>query len=336
MREFADAGRAAPRCERFQNIECAVDRLDRRLSKFGLSPFLGHNDSNAPSTGRVLRATQSRRLLARREDRRFHPPVAAEILWRAALPRGARGRRSPHMKGAGSTGASFALAQATLSIFHLMTHYANDFFDRESDALTRRTRFSGGSGVLIDGSLDPRVGHHAAYVCLALGAAGTLGLLSTGHGIAACDRSGRRPARLVLLEPSAPLLGRGLGELDTCSSFASSSRSARAPRSGAARSLALASALPAAAAMFAMMIAVEVPDVEADTATGKRNLVVRLGRPWAFPLAAARSCLSRLRGVRRSRPGRRGRSASRALSPPSPPRPPRAGPAAPPRRRLAR
>lgn len=183
---------------------------------------------------------------------------------------------------------AFALAQGTVSIFHLMTHYANDYYDRESDALTRRTRFSGGSGTLVDGSLEPRVALIAATVCAALGAAGVVALWFAGFETSAALGAAIGPLAWFYSAPPLRLLGRGLGELDTtlvvCVLVPLCTYAAQR---GALDELALASTLPAAAAMFAMMLAVETPDVEADAATGKRNLVVRLGRRNAASLAVA-------------------------------------------------
>ncbi len=53
--------------------------------------------------------------------------------------------------------AAYALAQFTITSFHLMTHYANDYFDRHADAAGTPTPYSGGSGTLTDGSLAPAV-----------------------------------------------------------------------------------------------------------------------------------------------------------------------------------
>jgi 1,4-dihydroxy-2-naphthoate octaprenyltransferase len=193
---------------------------------------------------------------------------------------------------------AYALAQATISIFHLMTHYANDYFDRESDAKTRRTRFSGGSGVLIDGSLEPRVAIIAAYVCLALGVAGIFALLVTGRATAAAIAAAIGPLAWFYSSPPLRLLGRGLGELDTtlvvCVLVPLCTYAAQR---GMPDTLALASTLAPAAAIFAMMIGVEIPDVEADAATGKRNLVVRLGRRRALALVAAAAALMLCGGV---------------------------------------
>jgi 1,4-dihydroxy-2-naphthoate octaprenyltransferase len=80
---------------------------------------------------------------------------------------------------------------------------------------------------------------------------------------------------------SAPpwrLLARGLGELDTVAVVA-----VLVPLAGYATfargfsAHVLLAVVPGACAMFAMMLAVEMPDVRADAATGKRTLVVRWG-----------------------------------------------------------
>lgn len=205
---------------------------------------------------------------------------------------GALGTAIAAFEGSRIDWGAYALAQATISIFHLMTHYANDYFDREGDAKTRRTRFSGGSGALIDGSLEPRVAIVAAYVCLALGVAGIFALLVNGRGTAAALAAAIGPLAWYYSSPPLRLLGRGLGELVTtivvCVLVPLCTYSAQR---GMPDALALASTVAPAAAMFAMMIGVEIPDVEADAATGKRNLVVRLGRRRALPLVSAAGAL---------------------------------------------
>lgn len=184
--------------------------------------------------------------------------------------------------------SAYALAQATITALHLMVHYSNDYFDRHGDALAVRTPFSGGSGALVDGSLAPRVALVAATLCLAAGLAGAAVLGAAGHGpaawIALC-------IALLAWSYSAPplrLLGRGLGELDTTLVVAVLvPLCAYAAQAGWPDLRAVAGTLPGAGAMFAMMIGVEYPDVEADGATGKRTLVVRLGRERAPALAYA-------------------------------------------------
>jgi 1,4-dihydroxy-2-naphthoate octaprenyltransferase len=181
---------------------------------------------------------------------------------------------------------AYGVAQLAITSFHLMTHYANDFFDRHGDALTVRTPFSGGSGALVDGSLPASVALGASLVCLATGALAAGALAARGLALAASL------AALICLLAwaySAPPLrfsGRGLGELNAAlvvavlvplCAFAAQARPLDAR--------ALFSTLPGAAAMFAMMLAVEFPDLAADAASGKRNLVVRLAERRARFLA---------------------------------------------------
>jgi 1,4-dihydroxy-2-naphthoate octaprenyltransferase len=180
---------------------------------------------------------------------------------------------------------AYAFAQVTISSFHLMTQYANEYFDRDADRLAVRTPFSGGSGALVDGSVAPVVALRAALVCASSGVLGTFALLSGADRPLA---AGLAVAIGVLgwsySAPPLRLLARGLGEADTAlvvavlvplCAFAAQGRTLDAR--------AFASTLPAAAAMFAMMLAVEFPDAVADAAAGKRNLLVRYG-----PRAAAR------------------------------------------------
>ncbi len=183
---------------------------------------------------------------------------------------------------------AYALAQAAISAFHLMTHYANDYFDRDADRLARRTPYSGGSGTLVDGSLDPRVALVAAALCAAAGGFATAALAATGHGLAAVVAAAIALLAWSYSAPPLRLLARGFGEADTALVVAvlvplcafASARHALDVR-------AVASTLPAAAAMLAMMLAVEYPDIDSDAAGGKRNLVVRLGAEGAKPLGVA-------------------------------------------------
>jgi len=185
---------------------------------------------------------------------------------------------------------AYALAQTTITAFHLMTHYCNDYFDRACDVRSVRTPYSGGSGALVDGSLPPSVALSAALACAFAGCAGAVALalvahagLAAGFGLAICCLAWAYSA------PPLRLLARGLGELDTALVVAIlvplCAYTAQRPALGA---LAVTSTLPAAAAMFAMMLAVEYPDLAADAAGGKRNLVVRAGprRAQAYGIAA--------------------------------------------------
>ncbi len=171
-----------------------------------------------------------------------------------------------------------ALAQVAITGAHLMTQFANEYYDRESDALTTRTPYSGGSGVLVAGELSPVVALRAALACLAVSTCGILALLATGHPLATLIGIAIVAFAWAYSAPPIRLLARGLGEVDTVLVVAVLvPLCAYAAQANALDLRAIASTLPGAVAMFVMMLCVQLPDVAADTATGKRNLVVRLG-----------------------------------------------------------
>ena len=95
-------------------------------------------------------------------------------------------------------------------------HYANEYADHETDSLTTRTPFSGGSGALPESGLSPVVALKAAWIALIAG--GFLGLLGWSWAIMS-------PAALAVLLWGAfwgwmyslrpmTLAWRGWGELD--------------------------------------------------------------------------------------------------------------------------
>lgn len=188
--------------------------------------------------------------------------------------------------------ARYAAGQVMVTAFHLMTHYANDYFDRESDRHGRPTDFSGGSGVLAAGDLQPRTALAAALACASLGALGVVGFAAAGQLFAAGIGAAIGILAWSYSAPPARLAARGWGELDTALVVA-----ILVPLAGYAvfaqsvDGLALAATLGPAFAMFAMMIAVEWPDRQADARGGKRNLVVRLGPATAARLAASAALL---------------------------------------------
>lgn len=173
---------------------------------------------------------------------------------------------------------AYLWGQLIVTSFHLMVHFANDYFDQATDALATPTPWSGGSGVLPRGELAPGVALAAARVCAAIGAAATLRELVAGNGWLVVVGIAIALLAWVYSAPPLRLVARGLGELDAIAVVAM-----LVPLAGYAtfaRALgthAVVAVLPSVCAMFAMMLAVEIPDVRADTATGKRNLVVRWG-----------------------------------------------------------
>ena len=177
-------------------------------------------------------------------------------------------------------------AQLTVTSAQLMTHFANEYFDRHADRHTTPTAFSGGSGVLVGGFLGPRVALRAALAWAGLALVGIARLDVSGHENAAWLAFAIAILAWTYSAPPIRLLGRGLGELDTALIVAVLAPLCAAAAQELRFNLAtLVATLPGAAAMFAMMLAVEIPDLDADTLTGKRNLVVRLGRRGAAVLA---------------------------------------------------
>jgi 1,4-dihydroxy-2-naphthoate octaprenyltransferase len=165
--------------------------------------------------------------------------------------------------------------QVGVSAIQLMTHFVNEFYDAERDALvTTRTPFSGGSGVLPAGRLAKPVALRGAAACASVGALVTLTVgwpaafvyalaLAIGYGYSA---------------PPLRLMTRGLGELAAASTVALLTPMAGyGIAAGTLNASVVWLGLPLLATSLAFMIAVELPDYEADRPTGKRNWVVRLG-----------------------------------------------------------
>ena len=184
--------------------------------------------------------------------------------------------------GAATTGlfdpAAYALRQVMVTAAQVTAHYVNEYADVEPDrAVTRRTLFSGGSGVLVDGSLRPVVALRAARVASLVAAGTALALMSVNVpaallGVAALAISWSYSM------PPLRLLGSGFGEL-----AASAVVAGMVPLIGAfSQGGTITGALMGAVAIvfllhFAMMLAFELPDLETDAIAGKRVLAVRIG-----------------------------------------------------------
>jgi 1,4-dihydroxy-2-naphthoate octaprenyltransferase len=166
--------------------------------------------------------------------------------------------------------------QLGVTAIQLVTHFINEYYDVERDALVvNPTLFSGGSRILPAGRLPMGIAVRAAWVCACVGLAVTLTV-----GWPALPIYGA--AVVIGYGYSAPplhLMTRGLGEPAAASTVA-----LLTPLAGYSVALGrvdgyvLLVILPLLALSLAFMIAVELPDYEADRPTGKRNWVVRLGR----------------------------------------------------------
>jgi 1,4-dihydroxy-2-naphthoate octaprenyltransferase len=172
-----------------------------------------------------------------------------------------------------------------------MTHYSNDYFDLDADrANSTPTRWSGGSRVLVNGTLAPRAALAASVVLgiAALVAASILAGLPDSPPLV-------WPLALLIIalswcysSPPLRLLSRGLGEATTTLVV-----TLLTPllgfyvQSGALRPLLFFACFPLCCLQFSMLLTIELPDAAGDAAEGKRTLVVRFGAEWAARSSAA-------------------------------------------------
>lgn len=174
----------------------------------------------------------------------------------------------------------------------LMNHYSNDYYDLDADvANTTATPWSGGSRVLAEGRLGPRVALRAALafggIAVALAAAvaaaspapaASLAVLLLGAGLA-----------WVYSGPPLQLHRRGLGEpVGALVIPGLTCLAGYVLQAGRVGLMPLLCALPLCLLQYAMLVAVSVPDAAGDRAVGKRTLVVLAGeRRAALAYAAA-------------------------------------------------
>lgn len=186
---------------------------------------------------------------------------------------------------------AFVLGQCAVTATQLMTHYANDYFDLEADRGNRAsTRWSGGSRVLVDGSLAPRVARGAA---LTFGAAA----LSIDAGIALALRGSTRAVAMLTTmlalswsysAPPLRLHSRGLGGPTAAIVVGALTPlvGAALQREGLTAALLLAVA-PLALAQLALILILDLPDAGSDGAAGKRTVAVRFGTGFTARLVIA-------------------------------------------------
>lgn len=175
---------------------------------------------------------------------------------------------------------------AILSI-QLMTHYNNEYWDQDADALvTLRTPFSGGSGAVAGGMIGPHDVRNASVACAVLAVLFTLGLLWAGaSAVALLAIAVTALGALSYSQPPMRVVARGVGEIWAALVVAFlTPLVAYSVQTGGVSAVLVAACLPAIVMQALMIIAIELPDYEADVATGKGNLVVRLGRGRAARL----------------------------------------------------
>jgi 1,4-dihydroxy-2-naphthoate polyprenyltransferase len=191
------------------------------------------------------------------------------------------------------SGASLNLSaliwgQVGITAVQWMTHYSNDYFDIEVDrANITPTNWSGGSRVLVEGVVSPRVALITALSLEAIAVFATFVLafvLQTGALTI--------PLMLTALAmawfysaPPLRLHSTGLGE--TVSAVLVSGLTPLTGfylQRGQLELLPILALIPLLCLQFCMLLAVEFPDAAGDSIAGKRTLVVRLGTERAAQL----------------------------------------------------
>jgi len=176
------------------------------------------------------------------------------------------------------SGGDYLLGQAMVTAAQVTAHFVNEYADIEPDQyVANRTLFSGGSGVLTEGSLAPGVALRAAHVStvaasiLAVAVAGqsasaaTLGLVSLG-------------VSWLYSVPPVRLLATGWGEAATSLVVAVLVPLIGLMANGGGSTSRLLWALPVLFLVhLSMMLVFELPDLASDRAAGKTVLAVRLG-----------------------------------------------------------
>ena len=210
----------------------------------------------------------------------------ASVLWRMARP--------THLLLIGFVyvlGATMALAHgfhlevpylwfglAVLMLASMSVHYVNEYADYETDALTERTLFSGGSGALPNSTVPRRTALYAGWVCLVVG----VSLAFVGRGVGLLNTT----ALIVLVIgaflgwmyslPPLALAWNGWGELDNALAGGMAlPLFGFAVLAGVIGAPVAAACAPFVALVFLNLLATTWPDRHADSTVGKRMLATR-------------------------------------------------------------
>nr|WP_272904900.1 prenyltransferase [Halobacterium sp. TGN-42-S1] len=170
-----------------------------------------------------------------------------------------------------------AAGLAAMALVAASVHYANEYADAETDRLTERTPFSGGSGALVQTGVSRQVVLAAGVVALA----GAVGVVTATAGVAL-------PWLSVWLLAAVAVLGwqysvgplafawRGLGELvNALLGGLLLPLYAVSVATGRVTLAAVAACLPFAVVVFLNLLDTTWPDRRADAAVGKRTLATR-------------------------------------------------------------
>lgn len=183
----------------------------------------------------------------------------------------------------------------------LSTYHAGEYFDRKEDALSARAHnnpFAGGSRIMPAGAMNPSVPLWTSIVSL-LAAAGIGVILQfvyhTGPWTLVLGCLGALPGFFYSTEP-VRLVKRGLGEIFIAFCYGwLPVASAYYIQTATIEPVIHWMWLPIGLSIFNVILLNEFPDYEADMETGKRNLLVRIGKSNGtalYILVSALTCLT--------------------------------------------
>lgn len=192
----------------------------------------------------------------------------------------------------------YLLAAVTVVLIMWMTYYLGEWNDLQGDRLNQKfNRFSGGSRILVEGALSPRVSLLLGYGCLIGGIltglylylryqTGPWTLILGGIGIFSGFFYSGRPFRWAY---------RGIGELliGFCYSWLPIATGFYLFTGFFSHQIVLLS-IPIGFSIFNVILINEFPDEEADRRIGKRTLVVRFGKERMMDLYMGLSILTGL------------------------------------------
>ncbi len=172
---------------------------------------------------------------------------------------------------------AYLVGQLAVTATQLTAHLVNEYADLEADRLvSNRTLFSGGSGVLATGAIEPVTALRAAWLSTTVAVVAAC-VLAVEHPVATFVVAGALIISWAYSMPPARLTSTGWGELATSIVVALAVPITGATIQGRIPPVlvwAMAGLLPI---HMAMMLAFEIPDIESDRRAGKDVLAVRFG-----------------------------------------------------------
>ena len=178
----------------------------------------------------------------------------------------------------------FILGIAGVMLIMLSTHHAGEYFDYKEDVLASRlhnNQFAGGTRVLVEGKMPPRVPFWTSIIAFLI--ALVIGIVlqfvySTGPYTLLLGCLGALPGFFYSTEPIR-LVKRGVGEIfiGFCYGWLPVA-SAYYIQTATIAPIIHWLWLPIGFSIFNVILLNEFPDYEADVATGKKNLLYRIGK----------------------------------------------------------